>query len=395
MTPDVNTLGSSLRERSASEEGDVARLTRRVLGVPTVVVLAAALVTVGCTPAPAATASPTAAASAATSVPSAPDGSAAPSAPASAADLVIPKPAGDLAFSFGHSQVDVNDLPTKITVDRLNSQGWKIDLPEFSAIDLLNQALAQGTVKMTNGSLVDPLRAFQNQAKVGWVMENNLGEYVFVTRTSIPDCKALGDKPYGMQGETSSSSLAGKNWLIQTCGVTPKTVIIPGGDNRVVALLNGQLDATVLQLADWITLQSKSADFKVLDTGNTFTTISGSAFWINRDWQDANPDVAVAFLAEQLKTFRMIHEDPTLLETAITTSLPDYPKDQTKATVEAYLNQIGAWPVNGGDNHMVADAIDFFTKEGELKPGLDLTQVASTDALDKALAIVGRVPDQR
>jgi NitT/TauT family transport system substrate-binding protein len=318
-----------------------------------------------------------------------------PSQPTSAADLVIPKPAGELTFAFGHSAVDINDMPTKITIDRLNTQGWSIDLPEFSAIDLLNQALAQGTVKMTNGSLVDPLRAFQAGGPVAWAMENNQGEYVFITKNEYPDCKALDGKIYGMHGETSSSSLAGRRWLEQTCGVTPQIVIIPGGDNRIVALINGQLDATVVQLFDWLSLREQSADFKVLDTGDLFSTISGSAFWINTEWVAANEDVAVAFLAEQLKTFRMIREDPKLIEDAIAQELPDYPVDQIAATVDQYITQIGAWPVNGGDTEMVGDAITFFTEQGELQPGLQVSQVANASLLEQALAIVGRVPDAR
>jgi NitT/TauT family transport system substrate-binding protein len=312
-----------------------------------------------------------------------------------AVDLVIPKPSGNLSFKVGHSELDINDMPTKVTVDRLNSQGWDIELVEFSAVDLLNQGLAQGTVSFTNGSLLDPLRAYQAGAAVSWTMENNGGEYVLVVKSEYADCAALDGKRFGMNGETSSSSVAGRSF-VEDCGATVESVIIPGGDNRVVALLNDQLDATVVQLADWLDLQKQAPDdFKVLDTADLFTTISGSAIWVNKQWASENEDVAVAFLAETLKTFRMIREDPTILEESIKENVPDYPEDLIAPAVQAYIDLVGAWPVNGGDDNMVADAISFFTEKGDLTAGLELSDVASEEWLSQALDIIGTVPDAR
>jgi ABC-type nitrate/sulfonate/bicarbonate transport system substrate-binding protein len=357
-----------------------------------VVIVSTALVA-GCTPA--GSPAPTATAQSPTAAPSG-GGVATPAGSVAPADLVIPKPEGDLAFKFGFVELDPTELPTRITIERLNADGWNIEMTELAAADLSAQALDQGTIQMNSSSIVDPLRAVQAGADISWAFESHQGEYVFITRAEFADCQALDGKTFGMHGETSSSSLAGRTWLEDECGVTPEILIIPGGDNRVVALINGQLDSTVTQLFDWLTLKEQAPnDFHVLDTGDLFTAISGTAFYVNSEFATQREAVAVAFIAEQLKTYRMIREDPSILADKIRSDLPEYPAELADITVTEYLDTIGAFPANGGDTDMVENAIAYFTEIEELQPGLTVDQVANRTLLDKALQIIGTVTGER
>ena len=68
-------------------------------------------------------------------------------------------------------------------------------------------------------------------------------------------------------------------------------------------------------------------------------------------------EVAVAYVAELLKSFRMIHKNPKGFEPAVLKYIPDTPKKVVGPTVRAYLKDVQAWPQNGGDLGLIANWI--------------------------------------
>lgn len=315
---------------------------------------------------------------------------------APAQDTNVPKPRGDLNLKIGHpSSISLYDVPTQLTHERLNKQGWNVKSVEFTRTDLNSQAVTQGTVQMAISQLLDPLRALEKGGKIVWLMENNGGEFVMIAKNEIKDCKGVDGKRFAIHGETATTSLATKNWLIRNCKVNPKILVIPGGENRVVALQNNQIDATTVQLGDWLNLEHNvPGKFHVLETGGLYN-ISGAGLFANAAWLDKNTEIATAYVAETLKTFRLIHANPKVLDPAIVKYVPDTPKDAVGRAITAYIKIVRAWPPNGGDTTMLDDTIKFFTETNELKAGMDSKQFVNTAILQNALKTVGKVPGAR
>jgi ABC-type nitrate/sulfonate/bicarbonate transport system substrate-binding protein len=298
-------------------------------------------------------------------------------------------------LKVGHpSTVSLYDVPSQITHERLNKQGWKVESINFTRTDLNTQALAQGTVQMSIALSVDPLRVVEKGIKIKWLMENTPGEFVMIARKEIKDCKGLSGKRFAIHGETSGTSLAGKKWILDDCKASPTFLVIPGGENRIIALRNEQIDATLVQLSDWLNLDAQTPGrFHIILSGGPFN-ISGSGFWANGEWLEKNRNVATAYVAETLKTFRMIYANPKLLEQATLKYVPDTRPEVVPATVKAY-HEIGAWPQNGGDTSMLEQTIRFFTERGELKAGMELGKIVEPTIRDDALKIVGKVAGSR
>jgi NitT/TauT family transport system substrate-binding protein len=254
--------------------------------------------------------------------------------------------------------------------------------------------LSQGTVQMSIALSIDPLRAIEKGGKIKWIMENTPGEFVMIAKKDIAKCENLTGSRFAIHGETSGTSVAAKRWILDVCKASPNIMVLPGGENRIIALRNGQIDATLVQLSDWLNLDAQApGKFHVIVSGGPFN-ISGSGLWANNEWLEKNRDVATAYVAETLKTFRMINANPKLLEKATLTYVPDTRPEALSATLKAY-RQIGAWPQNGGDASMLEDAIRFFTEQGELKPGLESKQIVNLASLQSALKTIGRVPGSR
>ncbi|MBI4492060.1 MAG: ABC transporter substrate-binding protein [Chloroflexi bacterium] len=348
---------------------------------------------------PAPTAAP--AKPAATAAPAKPAATAAPAKPAEKPatkpeDIKIPKPSGNLNLKIGHpSSISFYDVPTQVTHERLKKDGWTIESVQFTRTDLNTQALSQGTVQISISQILDPLRVFEKGGKVSWLMEHNGGEFVMIAKNEIKTCKDMDGTKFAIHGDTATTSVASRDWLLNQCKVKPNILVIPGGENRIVALANNQIDGTQVQLADWINLDAKApGKFHVIDTGGLYN-ISGAGLWANNEWLEKNQDVGIAYIAETLKTFRMIHANPKIIEDAVLKYVPDTPKDAVAPSVKAYLDIVKAWPQNGGDTAMLEDTIKFFTPLGELQPGMDAKKLINTRVLEEALKLVGKVPGAR
>ena len=172
-------------------------------------------------------------------------------------------------------------------------------------------------------------------------------------------------------------------------------MVIPGGENRVVALQNNQIDATLVQMGDWLNLDDKAPGrYHIIKTGNLFD-ISGASFWANVEWLRKNEDVAIAYVAELLKSFRMAHANPKILEPVVAKYLPDMPKSIIAPAIKAYLDVVRAWPQNGGDTSILDDTVKFFTASGELKTPVNTKEIVDSKILSSALAKVGRIQGAR
>lgn len=315
---------------------------------------------------------------------------------ANAAEVEVPKPKGNLNIQVGHpSTISLYDVPVPITNERLNKNGWNVKSVEFIRTDLNSQALAQGTVQMAVAQNLEPLRAIEKGSKVVFLMENNGGEFVMIAKKELKDCKAIDGKRFAIHGETSTISLATKIWLLNECKIKPTIMVIPGGENRVVALQNNQVDATLVQMSDWLNLDVQAPGrFHVVDTGGLFN-ISGASIWANTAWLAKNEEVATAYTAELLKTYRMIHANPKTFEAPLLKYVPDTQQKIVATTIKSYLEILRAWPQNGGDTTMLVDTIKFFTERGELKPGMEAKQIVNPKVLESALKIIGKIPGQR
>ena len=315
---------------------------------------------------------------------------------ACAAELEVLKPKGNLELKLGHpSSLSLYDLPAVLTHERLNSNGWNVKSVEFTRTDLNVQALAQGTIQIANSQVMDPVRASLKGAKLAFLMENNGGEFVMIAKKEIKDCKEIDGKRFAIHGEASTTSLAVKLWLLNDCKVKPNIMVIPGGENRIVAIQNNQIDATLVQLGDWLNLDAKAPGrYHIIRTGNLFN-ISGASYWANVDWLKKNEEVATAYLTELLKTFRMVHANPKVLEPVAAKHLPDMPKNIIAPAIKAYLEIVRAWPHNGGDTSILDDTVKFFTDNGELKSAVNTKELVESKFLAAALGKLGRIPGTR
>jgi ABC-type nitrate/sulfonate/bicarbonate transport system substrate-binding protein len=307
-------------------------------------------------------------------------------------------PEGNLSFKMGHvSTGSIYDQIPVITNERLNAQGWEVEDVYFARTELTPQALAQNNIQIAIELYLEPLRTIAaggDDPKIQFVMENNGSEFVIVTRSELPTCNDLEGRRFGIHGEASTVSIAAVDFLTNECGITPEVLVIPGGENRIVALENDELDATIVQLGDFLALEAiaEPGKYVIMDSGDAMTVTSGAGYFVNTDWLAENREVAVAYIGELLRTYQLIHDDPSILADAVRANV-DVPEETIEEAVTLYLDPtvVNLAPENGGSPDAVQRTIDYFTPE-ELDEGMDVNNFYDPALVEEAIAWLAANP---
>ena len=140
---------------------------------------------------------------------------------------------------------------------------------------------------------------------------------------------------------------------------------MPGSENRVIAMMNGQIKATILDLANKNLLLAKAADrFHVLP--GLDEKASDEILFARTDWLEKNADKADIIVEEFAKLWQEMAKNPAVIEQerAKRGLLEDQPKellaDVTKFYTEAVEN--GVFDKSGGSPDAVKADFDFYTR---------------------------------
>ena len=216
---------------------------------------------------------------------------------APAQDVNVPKPSGDLNIKIGEtSGVSFSRLPSRVTDDRLRAKGWKIETVGLKGIDLIAEAVSSGTVQMARFQILDVLRAIDKGGRLTLVLEDRPDEFIMIARKGITKCNDLNGKRYGVQNVGAPYALMSEKWMRDKCGAKATLLVISGGENRIVALMNGQLDGTSVQLSDWINLNSERPDeFPILmKFAEELPGLLAGVLIANKPWLEKNTEVAIS-----------------------------------------------------------------------------------------------------
>jgi ABC-type nitrate/sulfonate/bicarbonate transport system substrate-binding protein len=315
---------------------------------------------------------------------------------ARAQEVNVPKPSGNRNLMIGEtSGMSFSRLPSRVTDDRLRAKGWKIETVGLKGTDLIAEAVSSGTVQLARFQILDVLRAIEKGGRLTLILEDRPDEFVLIARKDITKCSDLNGKRYAVHGTGSPYAITSEKWMADKCGAKPARLVIPGGENRIVALMNGQIDATFVQLSDWIALNAeRPGEFPILmKFSEELSGLLGGVLVANKPWLEKNGEIATAYAAEVLVDNRRISSDPKPLEEA---AKKYQSKEEAKIfaqTYRAYQRDLGGFRQNGGlTPEKLKSAFDLFTGLDLLKPGLTVERSASLNILEGALKMIGKVP---
>lgn len=253
----------------------------------------------------------------------------------------------NLAFSSATPQVE--KVPTIDAMALLESDGHEVSTLFLQKSEDPVAAVVRGDANFASASASAVFTAIAKDAPIVAVMQANAPNYALVAPVDVSDPGGLDGLRVGIHAQVSSTTLYTEVALADYPDVEPEILIVPGSAKRIEALVAGELDASVVQLADLPKLEELApGKFHVIyNFAQENPELVDSVVFVARDTLENNPQIVEQFIAANLAAIENAYEDVEGLGDRITELVPDTSAELGQELAGIYTDA-GLWPRDGG-----------------------------------------------
>ncbi len=254
-----------------------------------------------------------------------------------------------------------------VALDRAKANGLDYEWTAFSDEELAIQAVLSGQMDIGFGT---PYAAMQkSKAPIRIIFQLSKLKFFPVTSKKYNSLKDLDGEPillHSRGGGTDSIA----NVIESKEGIKfGKRSYVPGSSNRIVALIAGQTDATIVDLSNKNKLVKQKGDaFNVLPMFEV--DASDEALFANLDWIKANEADVGIFVKALLSVYRDMAKDPTIIskETDPNGPIGQLPKEILDSLDGFYADAVegGLYDKNGGGKKAAMADMEWYSAAGQL-----------------------------
>jgi NitT/TauT family transport system substrate-binding protein len=287
----------------------------------------------------------------------------------------------------------VETLNLLIALERVKERGVDVELTAFKDEDVAAQAVVNGQVDVGVGTPYALIQKVQAPIRIFYQL-STLKFYPVVDQEAYPDWQSLDGEPFVYHGRGSGTEAMG-NLLAEQNGIQFGEIsYVPGSEVRAVALMQGNIKATFLDIANKnLVMEQAPGKFHILPTGEV--NASDEALYARLEWLEDNEETVQILLEELLKIWRDINQDPAMVaaERERLGLLPDLPED-LEAQIDPYFEQAvgeAMFPDDGGGEQAARSDFGFYTEAGQLEGEPDELSIEDfwyLEPLEKARAAV-------
>lgn len=255
-----------------------------------------------------------------------------------------------------------------VALDRAKANGLDYEWTAFSDEELAIQAVLSGQMDIGFGT---PYAAMQRaKAPVRIIFQLSKLKFFPVTTKKYSKLEDLDGEPillHSRGGGTDSIA----NVIEDKSGITfGERSYVPGSANRVVALVAGQADATIIDLSNKNKVMRQHGDkFNVLPMFDV--EASDEALFANLDWIKANEDQVQIFVDALLSVWQEMNSDPTMVrrETDPEGPIGQLPKEILDSLDNFYAEAVagGLYDANGGGRKAAMADLEWYSNAGQLE----------------------------
>src|SRR5262245_6210843 len=264
--------------------------------------------------------------------------------------------------------VSVETLAFVVALERAKDRGVDYELTSFAKEELAIQAIVNGQADLGVGT---PYAVIQ-KSKLPLRILFQVSRLVFFPVVSV-EYKSWADlngQPFTFHARGSGTEAIG-NILAKRNGITfGERSYVPGSDNRIIAMMNGQIKATIVDLANKNKLMEMAGDkFHVLPSVDN--PASDEVVFASQEWIKNNPEQVKIITEELLKLWREMSKNPQVIEDERVKRnlLADQPQEVLAEVVPFYTE--GAkemlFDPEGGGEAAVKSDFEFYAEAGQLE----------------------------
>ena len=284
-----------------------------------------------------------------------------------------------LAMTFSAAQADtlkiaLAETPSDelaaffVALDRAKANGLDYEWTAFSDEELAIQAILSGQMDIGFGT---PYSAMQrSKAPIRIIFQLSKLKFFPVAVEKYTELTQLDGVPIMLHSRGGGTdSIA--NVIEDRLGITfGERSYVPGSANRVVAMLAGQAEATILDLSNKNKIIAEADDrFNVLPMFDV--DASDEALFANLDWIQENSEQVDILVSALVSVWQDMAEDPTIISRETN---PDGPIGQLPAEILAELDGFyteavagGLYDPNGGGRKAAMADLEWYTGAGQLE----------------------------
>ncbi len=262
--------------------------------------------------------------------------------------------------------IDVESLPMAIALARAKDRGVDNEITSFAQEDLAIQATVGGQADI---GIATPFAVMQKVKDLRMFFQDEALIFYAVVSTEYETWKDLDGQPFVFHARGSGTEAYG-NFMAKQNGIEFGQIsYLTGSDNRAVALLGGQIKATILDLANTNLVMAKEPDkFHLLPGPQQAVTNEG--LFAHQDWMKSHPEAVSVITEEFLKLYREMKDNPGIIaeEREKRGLLADQPK-VTADEITSFVKQgmeSGLWNPEGGSEAIAQADVDFYSISGAL-----------------------------
>ncbi len=290
---------------------------------------------------------------------------------------LLPASASAQAIKVGLGDVlSAETLALVIGFERAKDRGVAYDLTSFSKEELAIQAVINKQADIGVGT---PYSVIQ-KSKVPLKAVFQMSRLVFfpVADKSYKTWKDLDGQPFVFHGRGSGTEAIG-DIIAKRNGIKfGQRSYVPGSENRVIAMINGQIKATIVDLANKNLLMSRAPDrFHILPSVDV--PASDELVFVSADWLAANRAKVDIIVEELLKLWQEMAKDPSIIDTERKKRnlMADLPKQVLDGITPFYTQAIkeGVYDRRGGGADAAKIDFEFYVEAGQMQGPFDTLKI--------------------
>lgn len=255
-----------------------------------------------------------------------------------------------------------------VALDRAKAKGLDYEWTAFAEEELAIQAVLSGDMDIAFGT---PYAVMQrSKAPVRIIFQLSRLVFFPVATKEYATLKDLDGVPIMLHSRAGGTdSIA--NVIEDREGIKfGERSYVPGSDNRVVAMLAGQAEATILDLSNRNKIIAEAGD-KFNSLPMFEVKASDEALFANLDWMQENEEAVNIFVDALHSVWTDMSKDPTIISKETD---PNGPIGQLPAEILATLDTFyteavagGLYDPNGGGREAAQADLEWYTMAGQLE----------------------------
>ena len=264
--------------------------------------------------------------------------------------------------------VSEETLAFLIALERAKERGVDYELTSFAEEELAIQAIVSGQADVGIGT---PYTIIQ-KSKVPLKALFQISSLVFfpVVSTEYKTWKDLDGQPFTFHARGTATEAYGEVIAAREGIEFGQRSYVPGSENRVVALLNGTIKATILDLSNKNKVLEQAPD-KFHELPGISEKVSDEILFANEQWIKDNQETATILVEELMKLWREMNADPSIIEKerAARNLLADQPAEVLEEVPEYYEEGVeaGLWNPEGASEEIAKGDFAFYVDSGQLE----------------------------